>query len=532
MTSPARRKEATQTSPSPQLTPTDFRPPILEERVRSSGILLHPTSLPGWGGVGDLGAAAYRFVDWLAEAGQTLWQIMPLGPVGMGNSPYAARSAFAGNPLLIVLDQPVGRGWLADASSQAPASPADRVDYDRAAAFKKVGLARAYQRFKANPDAEARSELEAFREQQRTWLDDFALFMAIKETQGGSAWFQWDEGLVRRRPESLEAARRELAEQIELQVFAQFLFFEQWGALKGYANERGIRIVGDIPIFVAHDSADVWVHQDVFTLDRSGQATVVAGVPPDIFSATGQRWGNPLYRWDRLAERGFDWWIERFRGTLQLVDIIRLDHFRGFESYWEVPGEHETAEHGEWVPGPGSALFEAVEAKLGRVPMIVEDLGLITPEVALLRDQLGYPGMKVLQFAFGDDATNPYLPHNYEHACVVYTGTHDNDTTVGWYASAGEHERDKVRRYLGVSGQDIAWDFIRCALASVADMAIVPLQDVLSLGSDARMNFPGSAENNWAWRYREEQLTPAHAARLRDLTDIYGRTPEAPGGEE
>ena len=299
----------TRPAPDTGLTPTDFRPPILEERVRSSGILLHPTSLPGRSGGGDLGAAAYRFVDWLAEAGQTRWQIMPLGPVGMGNSPYAARSAFACNPLLIALDQPVGRGWLADDSSQAPSSPADRVDYDQAAALKKVGLARAYQRFKANPDAEARAELAGFREQQRAWLDDFALFMAIKETRGGSAWFQWDEGLVRRRPAALEAARRELAQQIELQVFAQFLVFEQWGALKSYANERGIRIVGDIPIFVAHDSADVWVHQDVFTLDESGEATVVAGVPPDIFSATGQRWGNPLYRWDRLAERGFDWWI-------------------------------------------------------------------------------------------------------------------------------------------------------------------------------------------------------------------------------
>ena len=516
------------------LTPSDFRPPILEERVRASGILLHPTSLPGSAGSGDLGAAAYRFIDFLASAGQTLWQIMPLGPVGMGNSPYAARSAFAGSPLLVALDQPVGRGWLAEDSSAgssavgagAPTSPPERVDYEQATAYKKMGLARAFQRFKANPDAGARAELDAFREQQRYWIDDFALFMALKEVSGDSAWFQWEEGLVRRRPEALARARRDLAEAIDRQVFIQYLFFQQWGALKRYANERGVRIVGDIPIFVAHDSADVWVHQEVFHLDEGGQATVVAGVPPDIFSTTGQRWGNPLYRWDRLAEAGYEWWIQRFRGTLQLVDVIRLDHFRGFESYWEVPGEHETAQHGQWVPGPGAALFEAVEAELGHVPMIVEDLGLITPEVAMLRDRLGYPGMKVLQFAFADDATNPYLPHNHVQECVVYTGTHDNDTTFGWYQSASDREKHHVRCYLGISGDDVAWDFIRCALASVADTAIVPLQDVLSLGSEARMNFPGSAEHNWAWRYREDQLRPEHAERLREQTGLYGRLPE------
>ena len=511
-----------------QLTPSDFRPAVLEERVRASGILLHPTSLPGSGGVGDLGAAAYRFVDFLAGAGQTLWQIMPLGPVGLGNSPYAARSAFAGTPLLIALDQPVGRSWLADDASAVPLGSPERVDYELAAAHKRSGLARAFQRFRANPSAEDCAALAEFREQHRAWLDDFALFMALKDVHGGSAWFQWDEPLVRREPAALERAWRDLANQVDQQIFTQLLFFQQWLALKQYANERQIRIVGDIPIFVAHDSADVWVHQDVFALDEQGQPTVVSGVPPDIFSQTGQRWGNPMYRWDRLAERGYDWWIERFRGTLQLVDVVRLDHFRGFESAWEVPAEHETAEHGRWAPGPGAALFEAVEAALGRVPVIVEDLGLITPEVVLLRDRLGYPGMKVLQFAFGDDATNPYLPHNYTQDCVVYTGTHDNDTTVGWFASLPEAERHNVRRYLGTHGDDIAWDLIRCALASVADTAIVPLQDVLALGSEARMNLPGKPDGNWAWRYREDQLRPEHAERLAELTEVYGRAAVPP----
>jgi 4-alpha-glucanotransferase len=491
--------------------------------------LLHPTSLPSSGGIGDLGAAAYRFVDFLTAARQSLWQFMPLGPVGFGNSPYAARSAFAGNPLLISLDQPVGRGWLPEPSQEPEPSPrADHVDFQQAAALKRSGIAQAFQRFSDSPGPPELTAFEDFRAEHQHWLDDFALFMALKEAHAESSWVEWDPALVRRRPEALAAARRQLGEAIRFHEFAQYLFFRQWWALKRYANDRGIRLVGDIPIFVAHDSADVWVHQDLLYLDDSGRATFVAGVPPDLFSATGQRWGNPLYRWDRLAERGYEWWIERFRATLELVDVIRLDHFRGFEAYWEVPAEQHTAEHGRWVRGPGVALFEAVEATLGRIPMIVEDLGLITPDVVRLRERLGYPGMKVLQFAFSDDASNPYLPHNFSADFVVYTGTHDNDTTAGWYASLGERERDSVRRYLGVDGQDIAWDLIRCALASVADSAIVPLQDVLALGSEARMNYPGRPERNWTWRYRQEQLRPEHAERLAELTTIYGRAPGAP----
>jgi 4-alpha-glucanotransferase len=514
-------------------TTNDLRPPIIHPRNRASGILLHPTSLPGAGGVGDLGAGAYRFVDFLEAAKQTLWQIMPLGPVGMGNSPYAARSAFAGNPLLISLEQLVSRGWLdQSALAEAPDGPPDRVDYEGASAYKRAALEAAHERFKADASVDEQARLDLFREQQRFWLSDFALFMALKEARGGSAWFQWERKLVQRQPDALEAARRELADEVMVQEFTQYLFFQQWQAIRQYAAERGIRIVGDIPIFVAHDSADVWVHQELYFLDEHGQPTVVAGVPPDAFSETGQRWGNPLYRWDRLAARGYDWWIDRFRGTLQLVDVIRLDHFRGFVAYWEVPAEHETAELGRWVKGPGAELFRAVEARLGRVPMIVEDLGLITQEVEELRDELNYPGMKVLQFAFGDDALNPYLPHNYEQDCVVYTGTHDNDTTVGWFAEQSEAIRHQLRLYLGTSGEDVAWDCIRLALASVADNAIVPLQDVLALDNSARMNHPGLADGNWAWRYYRGQLHREHANRLAGLTEIFGRAPLTPEDED
>ena len=498
-----------------------------ERPTRAAGILLHPTSLPGPHGIGDLGAGAYRFVEFLEAGRQTLWQLMPLGPVGMGNSPYAASSAFAGNPLLIALDEVAGRGWLDQADLAGPDFPPHQVQFDQAAAFKLGALGRAFEQFSATSSGD--DEFVAFCEQQRSWLDDYALFMALKEANGGSAWFQWERGLALREPEAIAATRRGLAERIRFQQFVQWLFFGQWGAIKRYANEREIQIIGDIPIFVAHDSADVWVHRDIFHLDDRGEPTVVAGVPPDAFSATGQRWGNPLYSWERLAERGYRWWIERFRATLQMVDVIRLDHFRGFQAYWEVPAAHETAQHGRWVEGPREGLFDAVVAELGRVPMIVEDLGDITPDVIELRERLGFPGMKVLQFAFGEDAVgvptgkNPYLPHNHRPDFVVYTGTHDNDTTVGWFASLSEGERAAVLRYLGKDGHDIAWDLIRLALSSVAEWAIVPLQDVLGLGSEARMNVPGRPEDNWTWRYVEGALTPAHAERLAELTATYGR---------
>jgi 4-alpha-glucanotransferase len=496
---------------------------------RASGILLHPTSLPGPHGVGDLGAGIYRFVEFLAAARQTLWQVMPLGPVGLGNSPYAASSAFAGNPLLIALDQVVGRGWLDESDLAGPDFRPDQVQFADAASFKLGRLERAFERFEATASPSDRERLARFGREQAGWLDDYALFMALKEAHEGRAWFDWEIGVALRDPDALADARRGLDRPMRFQGFVQWLFFEQWTDARRYANERGVRIIGDIPIFVAQDSADVWVNRDLFHLDERGQPTVVAGVPPDAFSVTGQRWGNPLYDWERLSETGFSWWIERFQATLQLVDTVRLDHFRGFESYWEVPAEHETAEHGRWVAGPRDGLFAAIAAQLGRIPMIVEDLGEITPEVHALRERLGFPGMKVLQFAFGDDAKdeptgrNPYLPHNYLRDCVAYTGTHDNDTTVGWFDALGAAERASVLRYLGTDGRDIAWDLIRLALSSVAEWAVIPLQDVLSLGAEARMNVPGRPQDNWTWRYTEGTLTPAHAERLAELTMTYGR---------
>ena len=501
----------------------------VERRPRAAGILLHPTSLPGAHGVGDLGAGVYRFVERLAEARQTLWQIMPLGPVGLGNSPYAARSAFAGNPLLIALDQLVGRDWLEPEDLDGPDFAVDRVDYEGAERFKMAALGRAFDQFRTIDDYDDEGRWQAFCERRRAWLDDYALFMAIKEAHGGAAWFDWPPELALRAPDALAAAGRDLESRVAFHRWVQWVFAEQWGAAHRYANERGVQILGDIPIFVAEDSADVWANRDDFHLDERGRPTVVAGVPPDYFSPTGQRWGNPLYNWERQAQSGYRWWIERFRATLELVDAVRLDHFRGFQAYWEVPAEHDTALDGRWVAGPREGLFVAVEAALGRVPMVVEDLGEITPDVVELRERLGFPGMKVLQFAFGEDARgvptgeNPYLPHNYEPDFVAYTGTHDNDTTVGWFATREPAERAAVLRYLGTDGQDIAWDLIRLALSSVAEWVIVPLQDVLGLGSEARMNVPGQPTENWAWRYVEDAFSPEHAARLADLTATYGR---------
>ncbi len=491
---------------------------------RASGILAHPTSLPGPHGIGDLGAAAYRFVDYLASAKQHFWQVLPLGQPGLGNSPYAALSAFAGNPLLISLERLADEGLLTTADlADAPLFAADWVDFEAVAAFKLPRLRRAYERFAAAAPPGLREEFAAFRERERFWLADYALFSALKEAHGGAVWSDFPPALARRQPEALAAARQRLAAAVELVEFAQFQFFRQWQGLRRYANERAVRILGDLPIFVAYDSADVWAHQDLFYLDEHGNPTVVAGVPPDVFSATGQRWGNPLYRWERLQQTGYAWWIERFRQTLGMVDVFRIDHFRGFEAYWEVPAREPTAEHGRWVKGPGADIFRVATAELGELPIVVEDLGLITDEVIALREELGYPGMKVLQFAFGDDARNPYLPHNYSRNFVVYTGTHDNDTTRGWFAALPDWHRHNVLSYLGRDGHDIAWDLIRLALQSVADLAIIPLQDVLDLGSEARMNFPGRGEGNWRWRVRAEHLRPEVAARLADLTVRYGR---------
>jgi 4-alpha-glucanotransferase len=491
---------------------------------RASGVLLHPTSLPGPGGIGDLGDTAYRFVDWLAEAKQRRWQIMPLGPTSYGDSPYAGLSALAGNPALIGLDHLVRDGILdASALDRPPDFPVDRVDFGTVIAWKMQMLQRAFAQFLEHARADQQASFAAFCDHHAHWLDTYALFAAVKEAHGGAPWNQWEPAIAQRQASAITEWRAKLADRVRFQQFLQWLFFSQWEDLKRYANGRDIQIIGDIPIFVAFDSADVWANPDLFSLDADGNPTVIAGVPPDYFSQTGQRWGNPLYRWDVLAERGYDWWIERFRITLALVDIVRIDHFRGFAACWEVPAAEETAINGRWAPGPGAALFEAVQAKLGRMPIIAEDLGLITADVEALRAGLGFPGMAVLQFAWGGDAANIYLPHNHTRNMILYTGTHDNDTTVGWWRTLDEHTRSHVRAYLDVQSDEIAWACIRAVLMSAAETTIIPMQDVLSLGTEARMNLPGRAMGNWGWRVLPGQLSTEIAHQLGRLTSWYGR---------
>jgi 4-alpha-glucanotransferase len=490
---------------------------------REAGILLHPTSLPGPHGIGDIDVEARRFIDLLEAGGQGLWQILPLNPIGYGNSPYSAPSALAGNPLLISLDTLVDEGLLSSRDVENASFPSDRVDYDAVESFKMPLLRKAHRHFRESASEAQRSELERFSQDNSVWLEDYALFMAIKESNGGDLWLNWEEDLVTRRPEAMERKRVELSMEVDFRRFAQFQFYSQWGRLKRYANAHGVRIVGDIPIFVALDSADVWARPELYYLDEERNPTVVAGVPPDYFSKTGQRWGNPLYRWDVMAHEGYDWWAQRFRVTLRQVDLVRIDHFRGFEAYWEVPAKYETAERGRWVEGPGRAFFDALESSLGPLPVIAEDLGTITPEVESLRRDLGFPGMKVLHFAFGDGSDNPYLPHNYERGYFVYTGTHDNDTTVGWFHTRSVKERGSVLRYLDTGEEEIHWKLIRLAYSSVADAAVVPLQDVLGLGSAARMNLPGQGEGHWGWRVMPDQLDFPPFERLRGLSETYGR---------
>jgi 4-alpha-glucanotransferase len=497
---------------------------------RAAGILLHPTSLPGFGGIGTMGPSAYAFADTLAAAGMNHWQVLPLGPTGYGDAPYSTLSAFAGNPYLIAFEPLLESGLLEQAElTLLEGLPETHVDFGRVVVQKMTLLRRAFERSR---ESSALSGYEDFRGKNASWLEDFALFMAIKDAHGGAPWRDWEAPLRRREGSALREARREYATAIAFHEFVQFEFFRQWGELKMHVNDLGLSVIGDIPIFVAHDSADVWANQDLFQLDDAGNPTVVAGVPPDYFSPTGQLWGNPHYRWEVVAARGYNWWIDRFATLLKLVDIIRLDHFRGFAGAWEVPFGEDTAVNGRWVPGAGAALFTALRSALGDVPIIAEDLGVITPDVDELRDDFGFPGMVILQFAFGTDATNPSLPHNLRANTVVYTGTHDNDTTVGWFASVSEDERSRARAYLGTLGLDISWDLMRAALASVAVLAIVPLQDVLRLGPAARMNLPGRAAGNWAWRFTEGSITEEHVTNLRTLSEIYGRVPERAGDGE
>jgi 4-alpha-glucanotransferase len=492
---------------------------------RASGVLLHPTSLPGPHGSGDFGPAAYHFIDWLVSAGQSLWQILPLTGIGAGNSPYASSSAFAGNALLVDLLELQQQGWLDPAEvAPTPGLLDQRVDYAEVQPFRMQRLALAAKRFQTLPAQDDRQrQFAQFCHQHARWLDDYALFMALSEAHDPGDWSDWPQPLVRREPDALAQAAEVHAGRIAFWKFSQWCFFRQWLGIRAYANERGVRIVGDVPIFIGRHSAEVWANQHLFELDENGRPTVVAGVPPDYFSATGQRWGNPLYRWDVHAHDGYAWWVQRMRSIFEWVDVVRIDHFRGFAGYWEIPAGEPTAIHGRWRSGPGAALFEAVHAALGPMPIIAEDLGMITPDVEALRRRFDLPGMRILQFAFGGDASNAFLPHH--HACdtVVYPGTHDNDTCIGWWAKASEHERRHALAYLDCEGHDMAWSLIRSACASVADTAIYAMQDVLSLGGESRMNFPGQSEGWWEWRMHWGQVQDRHAQRLADLCRLYGR---------
>jgi len=492
---------------------------------RASGVLLHPTSFPGPYGIGDLGKEAFRFIDWLTEARQQLWQVLPLGPTGFGDSPYQCFSAFAGNPLLIAPDDLLQRGYLSRRDMAVPLFPQERVNYGAVIPWKRRLLQAAYQQFITQKPPGA---FHRFVEEESAWLVDYALFMALKDEHHGRPWTQWRPELRDREENALIAATERLHDVIGFHYFQQWIFFEQWLRLKARANANHIHIIGDIPIYVSMDSADAWSQRRLFLFDATGRPEVVAGVPPDYFSPTGQLWGNPIYDWEQMAANGFAWWIERIRANLRLYDIIRIDHFRGFYNYWVVPGDAKTAEHGEWRDGPRTDFFDAVMAAVGELPLIAEDLGEPDPGVYALRDHYRFPGMKVLQFAWGSDARNSFLPHNYDKNFVVYTGTHDNDTTRGWYEKASEREKDYVRRYLRVDGSDIAWDFIRLAMASTADFAIIPMQDCMNLDSEARMNTPAVPAGNWVWRYLPQQLTDGIRAGLAEMAELYGRTPFPP----
>jgi 4-alpha-glucanotransferase len=496
---------------------------------RASGILLHPTSFPSRFGIGDLGEEAYRFIDFLADSYQQVWQILPLGPTGYGNSPYLCYSALAGNPLLISPEKLQEEELLEEEDlANLPQFPADEVDFDSVKQTKFRLLKKASENFPNQASEEEKAEFEEFCQLHAHWLEDYALFMAIKEAQNDASWNSWEEDIAKREPEAMANWRNRLQEPIFYHKFLQFQFFRQWVALKKYANEKKIRIFGDIPIYVAQDSVDVWANPEIFRLDEeTGEPTLMAGVPPDYFSATGQLWGNPVYDWEILAERKFDWWIGRVKGLLEYVDIIRIDHFRGFQAFWAVEQGEETAINGEWIEAPGEEFFQLLQQELGDLPIVAEDLGIITPEVEALRDKFGFPGMKVLHFAFDSDRANPFLPFNYTNRnCIVYTGTHDNDTTVGWFEGRSTEEKARLVDYLGcICPEGVHWSLIRLALSSVANQAVFPLQDILGLGSQARMNTPSQADGNWGWRYRSEVLTPELGERLKHLTWLYGRAP-------
>ncbi len=486
---------------------------------RTSGILLHPTSLPGPFGAGDLGANAYIFVDWLAGAGQTYWQVLPLGEIGPGNSPYMSSSAFAGNVLLIDLYDLAHQGWLEDGDLRPdPAFCATQVDYSLQGPFRMERLRRAARSFFASGNESMRASYDEFCREQSVWLNDYARFMTIAEQQDWKNWNLWPEVLANREPDALQLLDAVSQAKISFWKFCQWCFSRQWLQLKKFANERGVRLIGDVPIFVAYQSADVWAHRELFELDETGSPAVVAGVPPDYFSETGQLWGNPLYRWDVHQHSGYAWWIQRLRHALSHFDQVRIDHFRGFAAYWEVPAGETTAINGRWVQGPGALLFEAFARVFPDLPIIAEDLGVITEDVAQLRDRFNLPGMRILQFAFAEDRSNCFLPHNYIANTVAYTGTHDNDTLKGWWNAASDRERSFVREYLEQENVDVPWDMMESLAASVANTVIFPLQDILCLGGEHRMNYPGKADGNWAWRFSWEQVQPWQTIRLAQMT--------------
>ena len=497
------------------------------EQNRASGILLHPTSFPGPDGIGDLGPGAYQWIDFLNRTGTQFWQILPLGPTGYADSPYQCFSAFAGNPYLISTTILLDQGLLTKTDlAQRPSFPLETVNYGPVINWKVKILKTCFSNFRKGSHKEIETQLSFFQEEEKEWLEPFSTFMAIKQQHGNVAWSEWPEELRKRDPAALAQFKKKFSDLIEFHVFLQFLFYQQWQNLKKHADNKGIRIIGDIPIFVAYDSADVWANKSLFLLDQEGLPEVVAGVPPDYFSKTGQLWGNPLYRWDAHKANGYTWWLKRLQAVLKQVDIVRLDHFRGFEAYWEVPYGEETAVKGRWVKGPGESFFSVVRDKLGELPIIAEDLGVITKDVTKMRLNFNLPGMKIFQFAFASDPDDDFLPHNYPVNCVAYTGSHDNNTCRGWYDNAPEKERDFCRRYLARSGDDISWSMIRTLWKSVAAWVLAPMQDFLSLGEWARMNYPGTPSGNWNWRMHPNAITESLVSRLHETNFLYGRLPE------
>lgn len=493
---------------------------------RSCGTLVHPTSFPSKYGMGDLGHEAYEFINFLEETGQTIWQVLPLSPTGYGNSPYASYSAFAGNPYLISPDKLEEKGYItAEDLSKAFLPMTTEADYEASYEKKDTLYKKAFDQFKSSSSKDVQKKLANFKKQNSYWLEDYTLFMACSLSNNRAPWNKWDKNLAQRKPSAIKKAKKTFADEIEYQTWLQFEFFEQWKVLKNYANSKNIRVVGDIPIFVDHNSADVWSHSEFFAVDKQGNRELVAGVPPDYFSETGQLWGNPLYKWKAIQKDNFSWWIERFRQMFDLFDAIRVDHFRGFDEYWEVKASEKTAENGEWVKAPGVELFTTIKEKLGSLPIIAEDLGLMTQGVEDLRDQFNFPGMKILQFAFDSDSTNSFLPHNYPQNCVTYTGTHDNDTTIGWYNSAPEVEQHRAREYTKSDGSEIQWELIRLGMFSVADQAIFPLQDFMNLESRYRMNTPGTVGDNWMWRYTPDMLQNVDKHRIKKMAEMTNRLP-------